>query len=194
MRWLIMAVVGLMAVSGRAVEPLQQFSADQVMTVSGQQMNSRLYVDGTSLRTEMQMEGAGPVVSIVNGEKQTLWILMPGNMYLEKSVASDDDVSRRAWSGDASNREHLGQETINGQLCDKYRIKADKNSLFLFTHAKTGAPVLMTSSDNSVRIEWKNVKPGPQPASLFQLPAGYRKLAMPALPGLPGGFKFPGMK
>lgn len=191
MRVTLFLLIGLMTSVVQAAEPLKQFSADQVMTVGGRQMNSRLYVDGTNLRTEMIMEGAGNMASIVNGEKQVIWMLMPGNMYLEKSVASDEDVSRKAWTGDDSNREHLGTEKINGQECDKFRLKGTEQEMFLYTQLKTGFPVLMVTGDRSVKIEWKNVKPGPQPATLFQLPAGYKKLSMPALPG---GFKLPGMR
>jgi hypothetical protein len=171
---------------------LKQFSADQVMTVGGRQMNSRLYVDGTNLRTEMIMEGAGNMASIVNGEKQVIWMLMPGNMYMEKSVASDDDPFRaRRGRVTTATASMVGTEKINGQECDKFRLKGTQQEMYLYTQLKTGFPVLMVTGDQSVKIEWKNVKPGPQPASLFQLPAGYKKLSMPALPG---GFKLPGMK
>ena len=189
MRSLVLLMMILVATAGQAAEPLKQFSADQVMTGSGQEITSRLYVDGINLRTEMTMPGAPGMASIVNGEKKVLWILMPGNMYLEKSVASADDASIKAWSGE-DGREHVGTETINGQECDKYRIKGVEQDMFLYTQIKTGHPVLMTTADQRVRIEWNNVKPGAQPASLFQLPPGYRKLALPALPG---GFKLPGM-
>lgn len=187
----VMLLIGLMAGVGRAAEPLKQFSADQVMTVSGKVLTSRLFVDGANLRSEMNLDGASSMVSIVNGEKQVVWMLMPGNMYMEKSVASDDDVSRQAWAGDDSNREHLGTETINGQACDKYRLTGVEKEMFLYTAAKTGYPVMMITGDQMVKIEWKNIKPGPQPAGLFQLPAGYKKFG---LPSLPGGFKLPGMK
>ena len=190
MRIAVMLVVGLLAAVSRAAEPLKQFSADQVMTLSGKTMNSRLYVDGTNLRTEMLVEGAGSMVSIVNGEKKVLWMLMPGNLYMEKAVAMDDDPSRQAWS-DNDNRELVGTEKINGQECDKFRLKNAERDMFLYAAQKTGFPVMMVTGDQSIKIEWKNVKPGPQPATLFQLPAGYRKLALPTLPG---GFKLPGMK
>ena len=185
----VFLLIGLMASVGVAAEPLKQFSADQVMTLSGKIMNSRLYVDGTNLRTEMLVEGAGSMVSIVNGEKKVLWMLMPGNMYMEKSVTVDDDPARQAWAAE-DNRELVGTEKINGLDCDKYRLKGTQQEMFLYTAQKTGFPVLMVTGDQSIKIEWKNVKPGPQPATLFQLPAGYRKLALPTLPG---GFKLPGM-
>ena len=189
-RLVAMLLIAVMVGVGQAAEPLKQFSADQVMTLSGKVMNSRLYVDGTNLRTEMLVEGAGSMVSIVNGEKKVLWMLMPGNMYMEKSVATDNDPARQAWTDD-DNRELVGTEKINGQECDKFRLKNTEQDMFLYAAQKTGFPVMMVTGDQSIKIEWKNVKPGPQPATLFQLPAGYRKLALPTLPG---GFKLPGMK
>ena len=188
-----MTVVLLLLWAGltRAAEPISQFSADQVMTVAGKVVNSRIHVDGANLRMEMVIPGAPPMSSIVNGEKKVVWMLLPGNLYMEHSVAADDDLSRQAWAGGAENRELVGREKIGGQDCDKYRIKGASGEVFFYSQAATGLPVLMVAPAQSVRVEWKNVRPGPQPASLFQLPAGVQKMA---LPQFPGGFKLPGMK
>lgn len=171
------------------VKPADQFSADQVMSMQGQQMTGRIFVDAGNMRTEMQMQGMPqPAVSIVNGERKVLWIIMPGNMYMEKLLSQDEDVTRSAWTNPEI-LEHRGSETIDGTPCEKFQIKSDEE-LYLFVTAKDGLPVRMISADGRLRIEWKNAKKGPQPASLFQLPAGLKKFALPALPG---GLKLPGM-
>jgi hypothetical protein len=113
---------------------------------------------------------------------------MPGNMYMEKLLSQDEDVTRSAWTN-PDILEHRGSETIDGTPCEKFQIKSDEE-LYLFVTAKDGLPVRMISADGRLRIDWKNAKKGPQPASLFQLPAGLKKFALPALPG---GLKLPGM-
>ena len=190
MRLALMLLIGWMVGVGQAAEPPKQFSADQVMMMAGKEMTSRLYVDGGNLRTETTMERVGTMVSIVNGEQKVLWMLMPNNMYMEKPLGVEEDLSRKAWMDD-EHREHLGRETVNGVECDKYRLTDAKTPTFLFTAVNTGFPVQMVTEDKSLRIEWRNVKPGPQAASLIQLPPGYRKMA---LPSFPGGLKLPGMK
>lgn len=185
MRRLLFSALLVLGLKAFAAQPAERFSADQVMSVQGRQLKGRIFVDGGNMRSETAIEGGPEMVSIVNAEQQVVWILMPGNMYLENAVAQDDDVSRKAWT-DADSRELLGSETINGQVCDKFRIKGAQD-LYFYANQETGLPVLMTSADGKVRIEWSNAKEGPQPAALFQLPAGYQKLAMPSL------FKLPGM-
>ena len=173
-----------------AFKPADQFSAEQVMNVNGRAMQGRVFVDRGNLRSEMTIPGGPPMVSIVNATKKTLWILMPGNMYMEKTLDQDEDLSRRAWT-QTDLLEPMGQETIDGQACDKFRIKGEKQELIYYFTAKEGLPVRMVSPDGKMRIDWKNAKKGPQPASLFELPPGLTKFA---LPSLPGGFKLPGMR
>lgn len=172
-----------------ALKPAEQFSADQIMNVQGQAMQGRVYVDNGNLRTEMSVPGGPPMVSIVNGSKKVLWVLMPGNLYMEKTLQQDEDLSRRAWT-QSEHLEPMGRETVNGQECEKFRIKGGQE-LYYFFAVQDGLPVRMVSGDGKIQIDWKNAKKGPQPASLFELPAGVRKFA---LPSLPGGFKLPGMK
>jgi hypothetical protein len=50
-------------------------------------------------------------------------------------------------------------------------------------------PVKMAAVDGSWTMEYKNIKLGSQPASLFELPPGYNKMAVPSMPGAP---KVPG--
>ncbi|HMP77187.1 MAG TPA: DUF4412 domain-containing protein [Kiritimatiellia bacterium] len=170
-----------------AVKPVDRFSADQVMTVRGQPLSGKIYVDSGNMRTEMQPAGAPePMVSIVNGARKTLWMIMPGNMYIEKTLDQDEDVSRAAWTS-PEKLEPLGRENVDGVDCEKFRVRGDEE-LFFYVAAKDGLPVRMLSADGKLRIDWKNVKPGPQPASLFELPVGATKF------GLPGGFKIPGMR
>jgi hypothetical protein len=170
-----------------AVKPADRFSADQEMVVRGQALGGKIHVDGGNMRSEMQVAGmTEPMVSIVNGSRKTLWMIMPGNMYIEKSLDQDEDVSRAAWTS-PEKLEPLGREMVDGVDCEKFRVKGDEE-LFFFVTAKDGHPVRMVSADGKLRIDWKNVKTGPQPASLFELPAGATKF------GLPGGFKLPGMR
>ncbi len=171
-----------------AVKPVDQFSADQIMVVRGQTMNGRIYVDRGNLRTEMQPPGMPePAVSIINGAQKVVWIVMPGNMYMEKSIETSDDISHAAWTS-PDKLESLGRETVDGIACEKFRLRNDRQELFYFIGEKDGLPVRMISADGTIRIDWRNVKTGPQPAHLFQLPAGATKFA------LPGGFKLPGMR
>ncbi len=164
-----------------ATKPAEQFSADQVMTTDGRVINARIFVDNGNARSEMVIPDANmPTVSIVNKSKRVLYIIMPNNMYMEKTLDQDNDLARTAWS----NPDYLkpvGSESVDGVACEKYRMDSDGKAYFFYVNAKNGAPVRMVGSDGRMRIDWKNVKLGPQPASLFEPPAGYTKFGMQGL-------------
>lgn len=171
-----------------AVKPVDQFSAEQVMVIHGQTLKGRIFVDRGNLRTEMQPPGMPePTVSIINGAQKLIWIIMPGNMYMEKSIETGEDMSHAAWTS-PDKLEPVGRETIDGIACEKFRIRGGQQEMIYYLREQDGLPVRMVSADGKVRIDWSNVRKGPQPAHLFQLPAGATKFA------LPGGLKFPGMR
>ncbi len=45
----------------------------------------------------------------------------------------------------------------------------------------------MAAEDGKFTIVWKNFQSGPQDPALFEPPADYQKIAMPPIPGMPGG-------
>lgn len=73
-----------------------------------------------------------------------------------------------------------GHDTVAGQPCDKYtivytRVPAAK-AMHLWVSTLTGLTVQYALGDGlRTRKEWTNLRIGPQPASLFEVPAGYKK-------------------
>ncbi len=182
-----LVVLALALSAGAAPKPLEQFSADQVMQVAGKSVTGKIYVDRGKVRTETQIPGMPQsTVTIVNGPRKVIWILMPGNMYMEKSIETNEDISHAAWTR-PDKLESLGKETVDGVECGKYRIRDGGQEITYFISEQDGLPVRMVSADGKVRFDWKNVQKGPQPDHLFELPAGATKMALP-------NFPFPGMK
>ncbi|MBI3950170.1 MAG: DUF4412 domain-containing protein [Acidobacteria bacterium] len=163
-------------------EPLiGQYSADQVTTAMGRTVQGKIYVDNGKMRVEMEMLGQ-QVASIVRPDKNLAYVIMPTQkMIMEVPINPENQMLANANSKDAK-RELVGTETIKGQLCDKYKITGGNNVVYLWANKGTHIPVQLQSADQKVKVEWNNVKVGPQPASLFEPPAGYRKMSM----GSPG--------
>src|SRR5260221_10056808 len=88
-------------------------------------------------------------------------------------------------SGPQGKFEAVGPDTVEGVACTKYKITSDKDSKvsFMWVDAATKAPVKMASEDGSFTLLWKNYKAGPQDAALFEPPADYKMMTMPAMPG-----------
>jgi hypothetical protein len=80
--------------------------------------------------------------------------------------------------------ESLGTETINGYRCEKKRIKTTTDMMgnkmtftsLVWITAELGFPI-RTETDNGTITELRDIKPGHQDASLFEIPAGYTKVA-----------------
>ncbi|MCS6771686.1 MAG: DUF4412 domain-containing protein [Kiritimatiellae bacterium] len=190
-RIVIWGLLGLLPLAGASAgnpKVVDQFSADQLMTVGDSIITTRIYVARGNVRSETVMPGLPePSVTIINGARKVVWVLMPGGMYLERSIDIKEDMSNAAWA-DPNLLEPVGKETIDGVECEVFRVKAPDQDILYYVRASDRIPVRMSSQTHNVRVDWKNVKVGPQPANLFELPPGAKKF------GLPGGFKIPGLQ
>jgi hypothetical protein len=81
-------------------------------------------------------------------------------------------------------RQKIGSEQIGQYTCDKYRVTVtSKNE----THAGTrwaarpwnDFPVNGLDDKTGTTVEFRDINMGPQDASLFPPPSGFRKVAMP---------------
>ena len=109
-------------------------------------------------------------------------------MVTQMPLTPKDQDGMKAFDPKNLKFELVGQDMINGVECDKYKLiyTANKAQIFWINKA-TRLPVLMEAEDGSMKIHWRNVVAGPQPASLFEPPAGYKVMTMPAIGSKPAG-------
>ena len=85
-------------------------------------------------------------------------------------------------------RKQVGTETVNGHPTKKYLItyKSVKKTdqLYQWWATDINFPVKSSAVDGSWTQEYRNIKMGSQPNSLFEVPSGYNKFDMP------GGMNF----
>jgi outer membrane lipoprotein-sorting protein len=180
-----------------ATDPLAnaptQYSADLVVTRKvGQQtpMTMKIYVDGNKRRTET---GATGNVIILRGDLSKRYVLTPsGKTYMEAPLDPRVLESPNEWAKRMGLvHEKVGTEDVNGETSDKYSYASDpKKSMagqnkpampaaravtgFIWVGQKTH--MLVKSENEVTSAEWKNIKIGPPDASLFELPADYKKI------------------
>jgi hypothetical protein len=76
----------------------------------------------------------------------------------------------------------VGSDTLNGREAVKYEgVDGDSNKGFLWVDTRLG--FLIKSQDQDHLTIWQDIKERPQPASLFELPAGYQKVDLPGTTG-----------
>lgn len=174
------------------LQPRVSFSGLRVITAGGRVMEGPYYYAPQKHRSEMTLEGQ-TVTGIVREDRQLLWTLMPQqNMYIEVSFDSRDARSGSAFEGaQVVESREVGTETVNGQRTTKYEVTVRDPS------GTTASGTIWATSDRipvkmdmlvdggeRVVVELKDIKIGPQPDSLFEVPAGYTALSLGSLGGL----------
>jgi hypothetical protein len=176
-----------------------EFSAEMVNTGKQQnQVQSKLYFAKDKVRIEPSADsnrGMGGAF-IVNLATQTSMVLMEQQrLYMEMPIQLAN--RRNAWnffrSADVENAcadwlqlpqnkggtcHKVGRDTVNGRDTVKYEgTNANGQHGTVWVDPKLRFPVKWQSDDGSSE-ELRNIHEGTQPASLFEVPAGYTKMDM----------------
>lgn len=181
-------MMGIFCLAG--VASAIEFSSDVVTTTGKNVMNSKMYIKDKKIRMETQGQ---PSYTIVRQDKNVLWMITPSRKtYIEiKHDPAKSPKIEEKIKGEVS-RKLIGSETINGHPTQKYEItvKTDKKVAKIYQWMATDIkfPVKNASVDGKWATEYKNIKMGTQSDSLFELPAGFSKQAMPMIPK---GIKMP---
>jgi outer membrane lipoprotein-sorting protein len=174
----------------------QPFSADMVMTPGRGQadsMTGKVYFSGQKFRMDMSARGHESTILSDTANKVGYMIMPQQKMYME--MRQDGMMGRRGpdlKAYDASNPcanedgatcKKVGTEMVNGRMCDKWEVtKGAEVTRTLWIDKSSHIPIKTALRDGTV-VEFKNIKEGPQPASLFEIPAGYQKMDMGGMMG-----------
>ena len=161
------------------------FSADVVFTGRGESFKGKIFSSEEKMRMETPQ-----AVSITRMDKKVVWILMPDEkMYMEQPVMPGNVVvsEKEKIEGEVE-RALVSSETVDGKAAKKYRVvyKAGdkKDSIYQWVANDSGFTIKVAAIDGSWAMEYKNLKTGKQPGSLFEVPPGYTKFSMPSPPGM----------
>lgn len=170
----------------------KEYSATMVSQSAGQAITTQIYIKPDKIRTDTKMAGTS---TIVRRDLNKVWTIMPDQkIYMEMQGMEDAQTQsvEEKVKGEVS-RKKVGSETINGHPSTKYEIttEADGKTVQIYQWWATDIsfPVKTASVDGSWSMEYRDIQIGSQPDSLFEIPAGYKKMT------LPGGMnmKIPGM-
>ncbi len=161
-----------------------EFSADTIMTFKGQGKTvGKIYYKSDKFR--MDIESPEKVITITRMDKKVVWNIMPSQkMYMELPFnLNNKPMVEEKFEGEIE-RKYIGKETIDGHPTKKYLItyrsgnKTDQ--VYQWWATDINFPVKTAATDSSWVQEYKNIKSGTQPNSLFELPKGYKKFQFPA--------------
>lgn len=169
-----------------------EFSADMVSTSRGQTYTSKTYIKGMKYRMEMSGQ---PQFTIVRQDKNVMWMVMPAQKsFIEMPFEPKQKPRVDAKPAGEVSRKLLGSETTDGHPTQKYEVTVKEGNkterLLQWMATDLNFPIKISAIDGSWVIEYKNIKTA-VPDNLFEIPSGYRKISVPSIPGMGGGFKPP---
>lgn len=189
----IWSLLVLVMVFGWCFSPVfgaaQEFSANVTITdAQGVVATGRIFVkDFQKIREEVMVQG-NPAVMIIRMDRKVMWSVMDQTMYAEMTYGFNPYHPN---PGLAYTTAALDKETVNGRECTvtQYTYQDVKYGVLLqWVDAADGALVRAEAKDSTGkvtgRMELSNIKPGPQPDYLFEVPTGARRVKTVNIPGL----------
>jgi outer membrane lipoprotein-sorting protein len=178
--FLLLTALGLLA----GPIPAAEFSAVVVRRLNSQETQGKVYVKGDKVYREF-VTGKEVTITILRPDKEVIWMVMPGRkVYMEMPVTEEMTGEPGQIAKDQASMTRLGTETVNGYLSDKYETSVKNNGGFIkhnmWVSKKLGVPIKITSPDGSFSMDYRDIKEGGVPDSVFEAPSGYQKMTRPA--------------
>jgi hypothetical protein len=179
-------VAGIVTVVLGCGGKVDEYAASQVMTRNGRQQHaSTLYVSGAKMRVDMpHPSGRGSLVTIVRQDRQVVWMLFPEQKAYRETGIDSAELGALARSVDSTQVvEELGAETVAGYPCRKVKLRTKVTVLGRTVESTSTAWIsprfdlpLRSEHEGGAVTEVKDIAPGSQPAELFEVPTGFRKV------------------
>lgn len=180
----------LMGAGSALCGKIQAFTADNVVLGADGQVKSmgKLYFARDKMRSDMNMKAKGmqksQLIMIYRRDKKELWGLNP-----DKKIFIQMPLDEKKWEQQAKGMvksekaKVLGKETVNGYRCVKKQVTRKievmgmkmTTTQIIWVSDKMDMPI-RTRSKNGAITELRNIKEGKPPASLFEIPPGYKKV------------------
>ena len=166
-----------------------EFQADFVQKRQDMEIKGKFFVKGKKTRMDFDMMGQKTSV-ITRLDKKVMWNVQHGaGMYMEMPVLDshpeainfDEELKKVAV------KKKIGAEKVNDFMCDKYEIvyhDKQKGKMTTWVSKKLNFPIKMVydSPMGKMYTEYRNIKTGGVKNSLFEVPQGFQKMAIPAIP------------
>lgn len=183
----LVATIVLITLAGLA--RAAEFSAETIIDQLGQKQKVRLYIKGQNMRQEMvDTFGQKQILITGPGMGQTFMLYPETKTYMAlpavaalSPVGQDDEALKKIGT-----RQLIGQENVNGYLCDKYEIvfhNKYRGRMIVWVARKLNYPIRMTQVDGppvgALHRELTNIEEGGVSDSLFKVPGDYREIKKP---------------
>lgn len=174
---------------------LKNYSADMETTTAQGTFTSRIFYKDTKMRMESTGKGRGGI-SIMRPDRKVMWMVMPEQKsYMEMSLdMSRQDIQSKLHDPNIKvDKEFIANDVVDKHPAKKYHMtittdgRKEKSGYIWEATDLSNFPVKYESEDRKMSTVWKNIKTGGVSDSVFEVPAGYKKMTMPSMPEGMGG-------
>jgi hypothetical protein len=169
-----------------------EYSTDIVVLADGQVIQTmKLYVSGAKSRVEGMTAGAlGKITTITRRDKGVQWMLYVDRwQYTEQPIPPSGQHGKPDLASldlGSLKKDYLGKEKVLGYSCTKMRISLgdmpNGQQLLSTVWVADGLDLPLRLEAMGMVQENRNLRTGPQPAGLFEIPAGYTRTSSPGAP------------
>jgi len=157
------------------------FAAQMLVKDGDKIIPGRIFVQDGKMRQEF-IDESGQTITIVRPDQKLIWVIIPREKtYIELPLRARLPGQFIQMPPNAINKRHLGRETLNGYVADRYQLAVQGGDGLEFqtfwVAPKLGMPLKVVCNQRQFSIEYRNIKEGKQPDRLFAPPPGYRKVA-----------------
>ncbi len=191
-------MLSLFAIKAFGASPgtFNNYSADMETTSAQGSFTSKIFFkDG-----KMRMEGTqgSRSINIIRPDKKVIWMLMVDSktyMEIPFDISKEDIQSKLRDPNIKTDKEFIANEVVDKHPAKKYRLtittggKKEKSGYIWEATDLSNFVVKYQSEDKKITTVWKNINTGGVTDSVFELPAGYKKMDMPVMPGKGGPIK-----
>ena len=160
------------------------FSADMVMKgPDGQAMSGKVFVKGQKIRQEME-QGGEKMVTILRLDKKLSWVVMTDQkVYMEMKMRESAEDPALVEKTDPAKVRRLGKETVNGFVCEKIQVTDKGTVITQWVAEELGWPIKgeAKTPEGLSTHEYKNIRKGGVSDTLFEIPQGFQKMAVPGM-------------
>lgn len=151
---------------------------------NGQTFKQTMYFQGdTKIRTEMQ-NPAGSFTTIARMDKKMVWVLMDAQKtYMPQAMdAKQWEQYQKGSDYYRKKGKKVGSGKVLNYDCDIYQFAEAQMNFKAWVSKQDGISlrtIMFQGGKELLRMEVTKLTMGKQPDSLFELPKGYKKAAMP---------------
>lgn len=189
LRWLCAMFCAIVLMTSADLVTAAEFSAETIIDRLGQKQKVKLYVKNRYLRAEMTDAFRQKQILISRPGKDQTFMLYPSTksyMAFPATAALSPVEQDLKTLKSNEGRRMLGQETVDGYVCDKFEIAFQnkyRGKMLVWVARKLNYPIQMIQVDGppagSLNRKLTNIKEQRIEDSMFTVPKGYKKVSKP---------------